>query len=171
MIYLIYNHSYQKTINIVSINSLNDNENYNTYLSDYLLKANLNYKLNVDYSNNSLEIENLIALINKNDNNIQNKIHLSDTLIISIGNIDYKTEDLKTIINELKELFKLIRSINSKEIIFVSPYSIKNTYNLKELCNRYNIIFINGSSFKDKPSLLAQMLIKRLENTWNSKKY
>ena len=164
---IIYNHNYTKKINILSINSLNEKENYNTYLSNYLNKSNLNYNFNVDYTNDQLEIENLIALIDKNDKEFQNIIYSSDVIIISLGNIDIKTEKYNNIINELKELFKKLRYINSKEIIFISPYKIKSTTLIKELCHKYNIIFINGSSFLNKSELLAQMIYRKIEQQYN----
>ena len=166
-IYIIYNHNYKKTIYITSINSLNEKENYNPYLSNYLYKSSINYKYNIDYSNDKLEIENLIALIEKNNDNIQNIIHESNVIILSLGNIDIQTENYNEIINELKELFKKIRLLNNKEIIYISPYKIKNTYHIKELCHKYNIIFINGSSFINKRELLAQMIYRRIENIYS----
>ena len=166
---LIYNHNYTKKINILSINSLNEQENYNTYLSNYLNKSNLNYNFNVDYTNDKLEIENLIALINKNKNEFQNIIHESDVILLSLGNIDIKEENYKTIINELEELFKKLRLINSKEIIFISPYKVKNTTIIKDICHKYNIYFINGSSFINKSELLAQMIYRKIESQYNIK--
>ena len=52
MIYLIYNHSYQKTINIVSINSLNDN------LTDEQKKHATEVSLD-NYHNYDYEIDNV----------------------------------------------------------------------------------------------------------------
>ena len=66
VIYLIYNNNYENTINITSINSLSQQENYNEYLSIYINNSNVNYKLNVDFTNKELEIENVQALINNN---------------------------------------------------------------------------------------------------------
>ncbi|MBR1417126.1 MAG: hypothetical protein IJ572_04840 [Bacilli bacterium] len=165
-IYIIYNRYYEKTINITSINSLNDQENYNKFLSEYLSNTKLNYKLNIDFTNKDLEIENLLAIIQNNEGQIQSILHDSEIIILSIGNIDYKTEDLKTIINEINKLFKLIRNLNNKQVFFVSPYKIKNTTQIKELCHKYNIIFLNGSSFQNKSFLLAQLLTKKIANSW-----
>ena len=166
-IFLIYNFNYQKQINILSINSLFDEENYNKYLSEYLNNSKLNYNLNIDYSSSKLEIENLNALLSQNKNEINSKINSSDVLIISLGNIDILTEDYQEILNELKELFKHLRLINSKEIIFISPCKIKSTTLIKELCHKYNILFINGSSFINKPNLLAQMIYRKIETQFD----
>ncbi len=169
-VFIIYNHNYTKKINILSINSLNEQENYNNHLSNYLNKSNLNYNFNVDYTNDQLEIENLIALIEKNNNEFQSIIHESDVIIMSLGNVDIKVENYKTIIKELQELFKKLRLINSKEIIFISPYKLKNTTSIKDICHKYNIYFINGSSFINKSELLAQMIYRKIESQYNTKK-
>ena len=167
IIFIIYNNYYENTINITSINSLSIKENYNEYLSNYISKSKVNYKLNVDYTNKEFEIENVQALINNNTNNFQSILHDSEVIIISLGNNDYITEEYKTILNELNNLFNSIRNINNKLIIYISPYSIKNTTYIKELCNKYKIIFINGSSFNNKPNLLGQIIYKKIENSYN----
>ena len=165
-VYIIYNHNYNKTINILSISSVKDN--YNPSLSNYLNNSNLKFNLNIDYSTN-LEIENLIGLINNNKNKIQSIINNSDIIILNIGNIDILTEDTKTIINELKELFILLRKINSKEIIYISPNNIKNTIYIKELCQKYKILFINSSSFNNIEQL-SKTIYRKIESQYNAKK-
>ncbi len=145
--YIIYTKYYHMDINITSINSFSVTNNYNEYLSNEITNNNLNYKLNVDYSSPDLEIENLIALITNNSNQIQTTIHNSEVIIISVGNIDLKTESIKTILNEYKKLFILLRKYNNKQIIILSPLTFKNINDLKELCREYNLNFINTSSY------------------------
>ena len=166
IIYITYNHTYKKTINIVSINSLYHKDNYNSYLSDLLSKSNLNCKFNIDYTNENLEIENILTKIENNYSDIQVLLHKADVIILSIGNIDYKQEELKTIIQELESLFKKLRKINTKQIYYISPSIIKNTSHIKELCHRYNIIFLNGSSFKNKNNLLTQIIYNKIANIY-----
>jgi hypothetical protein len=165
-VYIIYNNNYNKTINILSISSVKDN--YNPSLSNYLTNSNLKFNINIDYSTN-LEIENIIGLINNNKNKIQSIINNCDIIILNIGNIDILTEDTKTIINELKELFILLRKINSKEIIYISPNNIKNTIYIKELCQKYNILFINSSSFNNIEQL-SKTIYRKIESQYNAKK-
>jgi hypothetical protein len=145
--YYIYSKYYHMEINITSINSYAINNNYNESLSNEITNNNLNYKLNVDYSSSDLEIENLIALINNNANKIQSVIHNSEVIILSIGNIDMKTETTKVILQEYKKLFILLRKYNNKQIIILSPIAFKNISDLKELCREYNLNFINTSSY------------------------
>ena len=168
LVYLIYNLNYTNTINIVSINS--DNNNYYKYLSNYFNNSKMNYNYNIDYTSNYLEIENLSGLIDNNDK-LKNIINNSDILLLSIGNIDIQNEDITTIIKELNELFKKIRKINSKEIIYISPYNIKNTAYIKELCQKYNILFVNGINYKRKELQLALTLYRKIESKYNNKKY
>ena len=145
--YFIYTKYYHMDINVTSINSYSITNNYNESLSNDINSNNLNYKLNVDYSSPDLEIENLIALINNNNNKIQTTIHNSEVIIISIGNVDLKTESIKTILLEYKKLFTLLRKYNNKQIIILSPLSFKNINDLKDLCREYNFNFINTSSY------------------------
>ena len=168
IIYIIYNHNYKKTINITSINSLDKYHNYNDDISLLLKKSNINYNFNVDYSNETYEIENIISKIDNNDNYIQVILHKSNVILLSLGNIDYNNEDLKTIINELSTLFKKIRRINNKTIYYISPYEINNITYIKEICHKYNIIFINGKSFKNKKDLLSKIIFNNIEKIYNS---
>lgn len=169
--YIIYNRNYVRHVNITSINSLNKESNYNKHISNLLSKSNINYNFNIDYTNDTMEIENLIAKINNNENQIQSIIHESDVIIISIGNIDIITEDKRTIYDELINLFKTLRKYNIKEIIYVSPSEFKITSDIKQICHRYNVIFVNGHSFKNKPHLLAQYIISKIESVYNKEKY
>ena len=107
-----------------------------------------------------MEIENLISLIEHNTNNIQNIIHYSKVLIISIGNNDFKEEKQKTILTEYKQLFQLLRKYNNNEIIFISPNNIRCHEELKSLSNNYQIIYINKSSINNNELLVNNILKK-----------
>lgn len=172
--YFIYSKFYHLEINITSINSYALENNYNESLSNEINTNSLNYKLNVDYSNPNLEIENLIEYIKTNNNKIQTVIHNSEVIILSIGNIDMKTESTKTILKEYKSLFQLIRQYNTKEIIILSPVSFKDITSIKSLCQKYNIRLINTSSYlneysspdalsKSNSSKIAKLIIKYIE--------
>ena len=170
IIIFIYNKNYKKYINVLSINSLEKEDDFNPYLTSLFSKSSINYKFITDYTNKTIEIENLIAKIRDIDK-LKNVIHQSNVIIISLGNIDKKTEDINTIIKEMKDLFKLLREINNQEIIYISPPSIKNTILFKEQCVKYKIKYINGSSFIHKPNLIAQLLYNDIEKSWNKEKY
>lgn len=165
--FLIYQTNYHKTLRIMSISTLKQEENYNNYLSDKLINSNIDYKLNIDYSNPNLEIENLIAEIENNTKEIQALIHSSDIIIISIGNVDIETEKNNNITKELNKLFSLLRRYNNKEIIYISPNTFKNLTIQKELCFKYNIKFYSMYHLKNNPEYLSSILIKDIKITWH----
>ena len=140
--FIIYKLNYHNNILITSINSLDDNNNYNELLS-YKIKKYKNYNLNIDYSDSTMEIENLINMIENNENNIQNILHKSKVIILSIGNVDLNQENNKTILNEYKKLFKSIRYYNNNQIIFLCPINFNYPKELNEIANNYNINYIN----------------------------
>ena len=145
--FIIYNKYYVYTINITSINSLSKEDNYNELLYEKIVNRLPEINYNIDFSNEDLEIENLISIVEHNTNEIQSIIHDSKVLIISIGNNDVKSEKTKVILNEYKRLFHLLRKYNNHEIIFVSPINFKNQELLKEICNNYKINYINTYSY------------------------
>ena len=167
IVFITYNFAYNKETNIISINSLYKTDNYNIYLSKLFTNSKINYSLNVDFSNEDLEIENLLNNIRNNENSIQTYLHNADAIILSIGNIDYKNESLNTIISELETLFKNIRLINTKQVFYISPSIIKNTTEIKSICHKYNIIYLNGSSFRNKNNLLAQIIFHKIDSLYN----
>ena len=165
VIYYTYNRVYKKTIHVLSINNLDTKNNYNNHVSNLLSNTNINYLFNVDFCGKNLQVDNLIAEIEYNKNNIQAYIHESEVIIISINN------NIKGFEDKLEKLFSLLRKYNSKEIIYVSTYNLKNTLLLKKICNKNNIIYINGVSFHMNPSLIANIIVKKIDNSWNKEKY
>ena len=159
LIIIIYKRYYIYEVNITSINSLNK-DNYEELLIESLLDKIPNVNINIDYSNEDLEIENLISSIEYNTNNIQSIIHNSKVLIISIGNNDIKNEKVKVILNEYKKLFQLLRKYNNHEIIFISPNNFKYQQELKEITNTYKIIYINSNSYNNKRLLVNSIINK-----------
>ena len=144
---IIYKKNYVYKINITSINSLNKDSNYNELLYEKLINKIPDINYNIDFTSEDLEIENLISLIEHNSNNIQNIIHDTKVLILSIGNNDIKQEKPKAILIEYKKLFQLLRKYNNHEIIFISPINFKNQEQLKEICNNYKVNYINTYSY------------------------
>lgn len=165
--YLIYNHYYQNEVNIVSINSLAKDYDYNKSLSERLYNKTAKVKFNVDFSDETLEIENLIAEIQNNRNKIQTVIHNSKILILSIGNNDINNETSKTMLNEYKLLFVLLRKYSNKQIIFISPYNFKYQAELKNLANNYSLEFINYSSYCTNTFINLSQINKLTNNIVN----
>lgn len=169
VIFFTYNFNYKKHVNIVSINSLANNQEINYYVAEKLGESKVNYNYNVDFSSSSLEIENFMAIIDNNENNIKEILHKADVIILSIGNNDIKNEELNIVVNEFNMLLKKIRSINSKKIIYISPPQIVNSIHMKELCKKYNIMYINGLSYKNNEKNMYQSIINKINNIYNKK--
>lgn len=165
--FIIYNCAYKQSIYITSINTLSSNYNYNKKLSEKLLNKNSNINFNVDYSDETMEIENLIAEIQNNKNKIQFVIHKTKILIISIGNNDVNNESSKTILNEYKLLFELLRKYNNKQIIFISPYNYKYQTEIKNISSNFSIDFINYSSYTVENNITEPNLNKLVNNIVN----
>ena len=155
--FIIYKYNYKQIINITYIDTYNNNDILLTKLNEYIP----NSLINIDYSDNTLEIENLLSLIEHNTNNIQRILYKSKVIILSIGNNDSQ-EKTKTILNEYKQLFKLIRKYNNNEIIFISPPSFKNKTQLKEITNIYKINYINIDSYINNNKIDNNLLTNRI---------
>ena len=144
---IIYKHNYHQSIKITSINTLEQDNNYNELLITKLNKVLPDAKINIDFTDETLEIENLIELIKENKNNIQNIIHESKVIILYIGNNDLSNEKVKNILNEYKRLFQLLRKYNNKQIIFISPFNFKYQSELINISNNYKLTYINSISY------------------------
>ena len=91
-------------------------------------------------------------------------IYKSDLIILSIGNNDFINEDINTISKELSALLSLIRRINNKLIIYISPYNINKTTLLKEVCKKYNIVYLDSKSFNYNDKLISKYIINYISN-------
>ena len=150
---------------------------YSDHIYNYLKKNNKIEIYTKDFSNENNRITDLIDDINNNIsidiNNkkiyIQNAIKNTEILTISIGmneilykysnhvNNGYMYSYIDECINDLNKLFKIIKKLNNKNIIFIGYYNptddneldvfIKYT-NKKviELCNEYKINYIDTYS-------------------------
>ena len=166
--YFIYHKNYKYTLNIMSINTSTRENDYNLYLNNLYKNTNINYI--IDFSDSSYEIENLVGIIENNKNNIKEKLHKSNVIILSIGNIDYKTESMSSIVKELKELFTLLRDYNNKKIIYITPTNIDNIELIRLTCKKYNIEVINGKSYKNNPKKLATTIYRIINNSYKLRK-
>ena len=77
--------------------------------------------------------------------------------------------DLK-IVEEKSKIINNVNNIDNNNILN-SPKEFKITDDIKRICHKYNIIFINGYSFKNKSILLAQYIISKIESVYNKEKY
>ena len=153
---------------IYYINISDNNTNYNLQIKRKLEKIEKLEKY-VNINNKDYRVTDLINIINNNENisdkqTIQNALIKADILTIQIGNneLEYKTDIKDTnelfeysdeLLNDLDKLFKLIRIYDKEKIYFFGYKNAKNEYfneiydylnlKLKDLCDQYNIIFLD----------------------------
>lgn len=180
--YLIFTTNVTNQLNIFSIfdKTTITNPNYNDYLQEYLNNVT-NYTYNIDYSNKNLEIENVISALSSNKNKIQEKIYEAEVIIIHLGDFEILKEDItpSEILTETEELFSYLRKINKKQIIFLSPVNIKSYYMYKNICQKYNITYINTYNILKPHDIsnnlitatghtkIAKLLYNEISTTWN----
>ena len=174
--YFIYFYNKDKKITIMAMGdsvasgetSYNiDGISYNDYLKEYFKSKHLLKKYNDSYAFKNNKLEELLEDIKnnvvdkKNNLNIQQIIHKSDIITISIGEEELIklqiTKDLsKEVIDEFiynyDELIKVLKDITDAKIIIIGLY--ENKYldksnviivnsNLSNIAIKYNIVFIN----------------------------
>ena len=168
-------------INIFIIYILNiDKKTYYVNLSDNkveystIIKNKIGKKLEkyINYTNNDYRVTDLINDINdnieiKDNQTIQNALIKADILTIKIGNneLNYKANNKNInelfeysdeLIDDIEELFKLIRIYDKEKIYFIGFKNDKTSYydeiyeylnlKLKDLCSNYDIIFVDNIS-------------------------
>lgn len=144
----------------------NTNYGYSNYINDYLDELGVLEKY-INISNDNNRVIDLINDIKDNkvyDNKTtQNLLIKADLITISIGYNDLiskidKYNNIDSYLNDLENLYKLIRTYSKETIIMIGYYNIldskydNNISNInnkvKELCDKYNIIFINNEDLK-----------------------
>ena len=178
IVFIIYYFNVNKNIYYFSvgdylsygINNLNDTKNgYNDNINKYYKKniSNyLNYSTTSDYRVMDLINDityNKTIKYNSKEYKIQNILIKANFITISIGmndiinkkNISYDYVD--SLIDEINNLFKLIRKYNKDKIYFLSFYNIINKKNiieytnnkLKTICKKNNINFVDISKLNN----------------------
>ena len=144
-----------------------DGISYNDYLKEYFKSKHLLKKYNDSYAFKNNKLEELLEDIKnnvidkKNNLNIQQIIHKSDIITISIGEEeliklqitkDLSKEVLDEYIYNYDELIKVLKDITDAKIVIIGLY--ENKYldksnviivnsNLSNIAIKYNIVFIN----------------------------
>ncbi len=150
----------------------NIENNYNDKINEYYnkkVKKYINYSTYDDY-----RVRDLINDINYNREisynnkiyNIQNLLVKSNLIVISIGMNDliYKKKITNTltyeyidgVLDDIEELFKIIRKYNKDRILFLSFYNVINNIEiirysnekLEYLCKKYKITYVDISSLE-----------------------
>ncbi len=153
IVYLIYNSAPPTNPYILSIydKTTLPEYNYNNIIKKSLKNTNITYDTTLSKYN--FEIENLKDYILENKYNIKQTIRKSDLIIIHLGkdeikdNNSYNSSVSKEILLDISSIFKNLRKITSKNIIYIPPEGISNTLNkaLKKISNDYNIVYLNST--------------------------
>ena len=170
-IFIIYNLNIDNKVYYFNI--MDKEYNYDTY--NVLLNKNIKNKetyinhVEYDYRTTDL-IRNIKDNIEINDKKIQNILIKADVITLMIGNNEliYKsnTSDMtelfeysNSLIEDLDELFELIRKYCKEKIFFIGFYNNNDNYTelytylnlrIKDLCSDYNIEYINRSGIFNK---------------------
>lgn len=177
-IFIIYNVMKDKKIYYVSISDITGKDKdtsygYIDYIEDYLDELNILEK-HTEINLNQDRVTDIIRDINDNieyeDRTIKNILIKADLLTLSIGYNDliskldnynaYEIDSyIKTYIEDLDKLFKLIREYDKEDIIMIGYYNIYNkeyddiidyvNTEVKKLADKYKINFINPSDLKE----------------------
>ena len=176
-IILIYNSINNNKINYVSISDksiiMNNSDNYNDYLRNYLLEKNRLSTFNTYFINdNALSLykdlkNNRTIRINNNEYYFKKVLRESDFVVINVGmeefSINYDKYDLKNNYQIFSSLFlnieKLVKELKKYalgKVVFLGLYNPTNYYDsnvdsffydidikLNELMMKNNIIYIN----------------------------
>lgn len=153
IVYLIYDSAPPTNPYILSIydKTTLPESNYNNIIKNALQDTKITYDTTLSKYN--FEIENLKYYLITNKYNIKQLIRKSDLIIIHLGkdeildNNSYNSNVTREILVDLEIIFKNLRKITSKNIIYIPPEGISNTLNkaLTKISNEYNIVYLNSN--------------------------
>lgn len=151
---------------IYYFNIIDKKYNYKTY--NILLKDNINnIEKYVNYEQVDYRVTDLIRDIKDNNNvnnkKIQNILIKADVITLMIGNneLEYKINNIdmtelfeysNSLLDDIDELFKLIRKYSKERIYFIGFYNNNEYYTelytfinlrIKDMCDIYNIKYID----------------------------
>ena len=164
LIFLIYTFNIKN--DIFYFNVMDKKYYYDTY--NVLLSKNLNnVKKYISYEQDDYRITDLIRNINDNivvnDRKIQNILIKADIITLMIGNneLNYKIENIditelfeycNSLLDDINDLFMLIRKFSKEKIFFIGFYNSNEYYEelyrylnlrIKDICDNYNIVYID----------------------------
>lgn len=138
---------------------------FNDYVKDYLSDKNVLEEYIVDFSKSGYRsvdllrdiLDNKSILINNDVLTIQQALIKSDLVTLSIGtndinssiNLDMDTMYINDVMSDMESLLVLLRKYCKEKIIAVGYIVPNENYEIvnslyEELCNKYNIIYINA---------------------------
>lgn len=164
LIFLIYTFNIKN--DIFYFNVMDKKYDYDTY--NVLLNENLdNVQKYISYEQDDYRVTDLIRDINDNiivnNRKIQNILIKADIITLMIGNneLNYKIKNIdmtelfeysNSLLEDLDDLFKLIRKYSKEKIFFIGFYNSNEYYEelyrylnlrIKDMCDSYNIVYID----------------------------
>lgn len=164
LIFLIYTFNIKN--DIFYFNVMDKKYDYDTY--NVLLNKNLdNVQKYISYEQDDYRVTDLIRDINDNiivnNRKIQNILIKADIITLMIGNneLNYKIKNIdmtelfeysNSLLEDLDDLFKLVRKYSKEKIFFIGFYNSNEYYEelyrylnlrIKDMCDSYNIVYID----------------------------
>mgnify|MGYP004619749795 FL=1 len=164
LIFLIYTFNIKN--DIFYFNVMDKKYDYDTY--NVLLNENLdNVQKYISYEQDDYRATDLIRDINDNiivnNRKIQNILIKADIITLMIGNneLNYKIKNIdmtelfeysNSLLEDLDDLFKLVRKYSKEKIFFIGFYNSNEYYEelyrylnlrIKDMCDSYNIVYID----------------------------
>ena len=164
LIFLIYTFNIKN--DIFYFNVMDKKYDYDTY--NVLLNENLdNVQKYISYEQDDYRVTDLIRDINDNiivnNRKIQNILIKADIITLMIGNneLNYKIKNIdmtelfeysNSLLEDLDDLFKLVRKYSKEKIFFIGFYNSNEYYEelyrylnlrIKDMCDSYNIVYID----------------------------
>ena len=141
IVYLIYESNPPTKPYILSIydKTTLSNPNYNDVIKTNLQKTNPKITFDTNYAKYNFEIENFKDYLLENKYEIKQAIRKSDLIIINLGKYEL-TNNLS-----LETIYKQLRKITSKNIVYIPPQNISKTLDraLNNMSADYHITYLN----------------------------
>ena len=184
LIFLIYTFNIKN--DIFYFNVMDKKYDYDTY--NVLLNENLdNVQKYISYEQDDYRVTDLIRDINDNiivnNRKIQNILIKADIITLMIGNneLNYKIKNIdmtelfeysNSLLEDLDDLFKLVRKYSKEKIFFIGFYNSNEYYEelyrylnlrIKDMCDSYNIVYIDRlMNFSSKENVnIYKKIIKK----------
>lgn len=162
---------------------------YSDFVKDYLLNNNLLEGYNKIFTNNDYQVADIVKVLQyneqKEEESLNRLIKKADIITISLGmndlynKLEKNNQNVYTYIDNMiinyDKILKYINNFRHKDVFILGyyNYSTKNNdifdyanYKLKELCKRYNYIYIDLSDiFSNNPNYFSnnQKLIPNID--------
>ena len=149
IVYLIYESNPPTKPYILSIydKTTLTNPNYNDVIKSNLQKTSPKITFDTSYAKYNFEIENFKDYLLENKYEIKQAIRKSDLIIINLGKyeLSYNSEVSKEILIDLETIYKQLRKITSKNIVYIPPKNISKTLDraLNNMSADYHITYLN----------------------------